>query len=44
MHEMPQNGGYMLTASSVTAVVLVGYWVRLWWKLRAERTGRNAES
>lgn len=29
MHEIPQNGGYMVAAYIITAVVLVGYWVRL---------------
>lgn len=36
MHETPQNGGYMVAAYVVTAVVLVGYWVRLWWRVRRE--------
>ncbi len=36
MHETPQNAGYMIAAYVVTAVVLVGYWVRLVLKLRAE--------
>jgi hypothetical protein len=38
MHETPQNGGYMVVAYVVTAVVLVGYWVRLAMKVkRAKR-------
>jgi hypothetical protein len=39
MHETPQNGGYMVVAYVVTAVVLVGYWARLWW--RVQREGRE---
>jgi hypothetical protein len=34
MHETPQNGGYMVAAYVVTAVVLVGYWVRLAMKVK----------
>ncbi|HEX6991403.1 MAG TPA: hypothetical protein VF151_05950 [Gemmatimonadales bacterium] len=36
MHETPQNAGYMIAAYVVTAVVLVGYWVRLAVKVRDE--------
>ena len=28
--EPPANGGYLVAAYTVTAVILVGYWVRLW--------------
>jgi hypothetical protein len=41
MHETPQNAGYMIAAYVVTAVVLVGYWVRLAMKLKAKK--RKAE-
>jgi hypothetical protein len=34
MHETPQNAGYMIAAYVVTAVVLVGYWVRLAGRIR----------
>jgi hypothetical protein len=34
MHETPQNAGYMIAAYVVTAVVLVGYWLRLAGKIR----------
>jgi hypothetical protein len=44
MHETPQNGGYMVAAYVVTAVVLVGYWVKLWLKLRAERRELRVKS
>lgn len=30
--EPPSNGGYMVAAYGVTAAILVGYWLRLWWK------------
>ncbi|HET9150519.1 MAG TPA: hypothetical protein VFN83_02275 [Gemmatimonadales bacterium] len=36
LHEVPQNGGYMIAAYIVTAVILVGYWVRLGQKIRRE--------
>ena len=35
-HEVPQNGGYMIAAYIVTAVILVGYWVRLGMRVRAQ--------
>jgi hypothetical protein len=35
MREIPQNGGYMVAAYIVTAVMLVGYWVRLVVKARS---------
>jgi len=35
-HEMPQNGGYMLAAYIFTAVVLGGYWLRLWIRVGRE--------
>jgi hypothetical protein len=28
--EPPQNGEYLVAAYVVTAVILLGYWVRLW--------------
>ena len=28
--EPPSNGEYLVAAYVVTAVILVGYWVRLW--------------
>ena len=33
--EVPQNGGYMIAAYLVTPVILVGYLVSLWRRLRA---------
>jgi hypothetical protein len=30
----PDNGGYMVAAYLVTAVILVGYAVGLWWRAR----------
>jgi hypothetical protein len=39
--EPPQNGEYMVAAYVVTAIILLGYWVRLWsW---ARRVGGQAE-
>ncbi len=35
----PENGGYMVAAYLVTAVILVGYAGRLWWK--ATRLGKS---
>jgi len=35
----PDNAGYMVAAYIVTAVILVGYAVGLWW--RAERAIRD---
>jgi hypothetical protein len=32
--EPPQNGGYLVAAYVVTAVILVGYWLALWRKAR----------
>jgi hypothetical protein len=34
--EPPQNGGYLVAAYVVTAVILIGYWIRLW---RHSRSG-----
>jgi hypothetical protein len=36
--ELPQNGGYLLAAYIVTPVILVGYLVSLW--RRVKRAGR----
>lgn len=39
--EPPANGEYMIAAYLVTALILVGYWVRLWRKAKSlTRTGR----
>ena len=35
--EPPSNGGYMVAAYLVTAVILLGYWVRLWARARKVR-------
>ncbi len=35
----PDNGGYMIAAYVVTAVILVGYVLLLW--RRADRSGRE---
>ena len=32
--EPPSNGEYMIAADVVAAVILIGYWVRLWRKAR----------
>jgi hypothetical protein len=28
--ETPRNSGYMVAAYSITALILLGYWLRLW--------------
>jgi hypothetical protein len=35
--EIPQNGGYLLAAYVVTPVILVGYVVSLWRRVRRAR-------
>ena len=37
--EPPQNGGYLVAAYVITAVILVGYWVRLWRRGRTLLSG-----
>lgn len=32
--ETPQNGEYMVAAYVITVVILLGYWVTLWRKVR----------
>lgn len=32
--EPPSNGEYMVSAYLVAALILVGYWLRLWWKAK----------
>jgi hypothetical protein len=32
--EPPSNGEYMIAAYVVAAIILIGYWVRLWWKAK----------
>jgi hypothetical protein len=34
MAEPPQNGEYLVAAYIVTAVILIGYWIRLWRRFR----------
>ena len=34
MAEPPQNGEYLVAAYIVTAVILIGYWLRLWRRSR----------
>jgi hypothetical protein len=40
MADVPQNGGYLIAAYLVTPVILVGYLVSLW--VRVRRTGGKA--
>ena len=35
--EVPQNGGYLIAAYVVTPVILVGYLVSLWGRVRKAR-------
>jgi hypothetical protein len=35
--ETPQNGEYLAAAYVITVVILLGYWGRLWRKLKALR-------
>jgi hypothetical protein len=39
--EPPRNGDYMVAAYSVTAVILVGYWARLWRRAKGLYRGRS---
>ena len=32
--ETPQNGEYLVAAYVITVVILMGYWVRLWRKVK----------
>ena len=32
--ETPQNGEYLVAAYVITVVILMGYWVRLWSKVK----------
>jgi hypothetical protein len=32
--ETPQNGAYLVAAYVITAIILLGYWVRLWRKVK----------
>jgi hypothetical protein len=38
--EPPQNGEYLVAAYAVTTVILLGYWLRLWWRAKAI-SGKN---
>lgn len=40
--EPPQNGEYLIAAYVVAAVILVGYWIRLW--LRTSKLLRKPQS
>jgi hypothetical protein len=33
--DTPQNGEYMVAAYVITVVILVGYWVRLWSRVKS---------
>jgi hypothetical protein len=35
--ETPQNGEYLVAAYVITVVILLGYWVRLWSKVKGVR-------
>jgi hypothetical protein len=39
--EPPSNGEYMIAAYVVTAMILVGYWVRLWLKAKKSVSGKQ---
>jgi hypothetical protein len=41
--ETPQNGEYLVAAYVITAVVLLGYWVRLWSKVKILTRGEERE-
>ena len=41
MGEPPDNGAYLVAAYVVTAAILIGYWLRLWWLSR--KSGAGAE-
>jgi hypothetical protein len=35
--ETPQNGGYLVAAYVIAAVILLGYWLGLWRKVKGLR-------
>ncbi len=35
--EPPQNGEYLVAAYVITAVILLGYWARLWSRAKKNR-------
>jgi hypothetical protein len=35
--ETPQNGGYLVAAYVIAAVILLGYWLALWRKVKGLR-------
>lgn len=35
--ETPHNGEYMVAAYVITVVILMGYWVRLWSRVKSVR-------
>lgn len=37
--ETPQNGEYMVAAYVVTSVILVGYWLALWRRVKKSVSG-----
>ncbi|HEX6434875.1 MAG TPA: hypothetical protein VFZ87_11560 [Gemmatimonadales bacterium] len=39
--EPPNNGEYMIAAYLVTALILVGYWVRLWRRVKKSVSGKR---
>ncbi|HET6777855.1 MAG TPA: hypothetical protein VFH26_03120 [Gemmatimonadales bacterium] len=39
--EPPANGEYMIAAYLVTALILVGYWVRLWRRAKKSVSGKR---
>jgi hypothetical protein len=32
--ETPHNGGYLVAAYTIAVVILLGYWLRLWRKVK----------
>jgi hypothetical protein len=41
--ETPQNGEYMVAAYGITVVILMGYWVRLWSRVKGFRGKEEVE-
>ena len=39
--ETPQNGEYLVAAYVITVIILLGYWVRLWRRIKGVSVSRT---